>query len=147
MDQLVSDVRLYIYAQMIETSSAPSAEETATALDRPLEAVVAAYRTLAEQKALVLRRDSNTIWMAAPFSNVHTPFTVIAGGRAYYANCAWDALGVPAVLNRDARIFTTCGDCGGAIERKIASGRVIDPRGIVHFALPARNWWDDVGFT
>ena len=22
-----------------------------------------------------------------------------------------------------------------------------EPRGIVHFALPARQWWDDIVFT
>jgi hypothetical protein len=85
--------------------------------------------------------------MAMPFSNSQTAFTVIAGGRAYYANCAWDAFGVPALLKTDARIFSTCGDCGGVIERKVSRATVMDPRGAVHFALPARRWWDDVGFT
>jgi len=147
MDALLRDVRLYIYAQVIETAMAPSTSDTAAALSRPVEAIEAAYRALADAHMIVLRPNTTTIWMAMPFSNSQTAFTVISGGRAYYANCAWDAFGVPALLKADARIFTTCGDCGGVIERKVSRGTIMDLRGAVHFALPARQWWDDVGFT
>ena len=147
MDDLLRDVRLYVYAQMIDTALAPDAAQTATALALPVEEVQNAYRVLAERKMLVLRPGSVTVWMAMPFSNVQTPFTVISGGRAYYANCAWDAFGVAALLDADARIFTTCPDCGGALERKVAQGGVPEKRGLVHFALPPRRWWEDVGFT
>jgi alkylmercury lyase-like protein len=147
MDQLASDVRSYIYDHFIRTSMAPSTAETATALGRCERGVEAAYYALAEGRAIVLRPHSTTIWMAMPFSNVQTPFTVISGGRAYYANCAWDAFGVPALLHADARIFTTCGDCGSVLERKISGGRLLEARGLVHFAIPTREWWNDVGFT
>ena len=85
--------------------------------------------------------------MAMPFSNLQTPFTVISDGRAYYANCAWDAFGIAALLRADARVFTTCADCGGAIERKISNGALTETRGVVHVAVPVRRWWDDIGFT
>src|SRR5262245_41993382 len=147
MDPLLRDVRVYIYYQMVETSAAPSADDTATALAISVEDAEGAYRALADGRMLVLRPDSTTIWMAMPFSNIQTAFTVISGGRAYYANCAWDAFGVAALLGADARIFTTCADCGGALERKIARGQLTETRGFIHFALPARRWWDDVGFT
>jgi Alkylmercury lyase len=147
MDALLRDVRLYIYQQMIETSAAPSAAETAAALSLPQHDVTAAYHALAETRALVLRPNSSTVWMAMPFSNVQTGFTVISSGRAYYANCAFDAFGVAAMLQADSRIFTTCADCGGVLERKISNRQLSDTRGVVHFALPARRWWEDVGFT
>lgn len=141
------EVRRYVYEQMIETSAAPSAAEVAEAMSlQPYEAEEA-FRALAEARMLVLRPRSITIWMAMPFSNVQTPFTVISNGRAYYANCAWDAFGVVALLGTDARVFTTCADCGGALERKIAGGRLTETRGLVHFALPPKRWWDDIGFT
>ena len=115
VDALLTTVRLYIYAQMVETSAAPSVAETARALSLPPADVEAAYHALADRRIIVLRPNSHTIWMAMPFSNIQTAFTVISSGRAYYANCAWDALGVPALLHADARIFTTCADCGGRI--------------------------------
>jgi hypothetical protein len=147
MDTFLRDTRLYIYAQMVTTSAAPTAAETARALSCSAEEAEAAYQALADAHMIVLRPDSRTIWMAMPFSNMQTPFTVITGGRAYYANCAWDAFGVPALLDADARIFTTCADCGGALERRVAGGSLTEARGLVHFALPARRWWDNVGFT
>jgi hypothetical protein len=147
MNALARDVRLYIYTQMVETSAAPSAADTARALGRREPEIVNAYRELADARMLVLRPRSHTVWMAMPFSNMQTAFTVIAGGRAYYANCAWDAFGIPAMLGIDARIFTTCGDCGGVLERKVANGSLPETRGVVHFVLPPRRWWDNVGYT
>lgn len=147
MDPLLRDVRLYIYDQILKTSSAPSTADTATALGRGEPQIQQAYRALADARMLVLRPGTHTVWMAMPFSNRQTAFTVIAGGRAYYANCAWDAFGIPAMLGIDARIFTTCADCGGVLERKVANGTVPETRGLVHFALPPRRWWDNVGYT
>lgn len=147
MESLLTDVRLYIYGQMIATSAAPGVPETAAALGHDVQEVERAYRILAEQKALVLRPGTSTVWMVMPFSNMQTAFMVISEGRAYYANCAWDAFGVAVVLERDAHIVTTCADCGGALQRKVADGRLSDARGVVHFALPVHRWWDDVGFT
>lgn len=147
MDGLIHDVRLFIYAQMVATSAAPAAAETARALSCSIDEAEAAYRALAEAHVIVLRPCSTTIWMAMPFSNMQSAFTVISGGRAYYAPCAWDAFGIPAALAADARIFTTCADCGGALERKVVDGSLPENRGVVHVALPARRWWDDVGFT
>lgn len=147
MESLLRDIRLHVYRQIIDTSCAPSAEDTARALGCSTDDAQHAYRTLAERRMIVLRPGTPTIWMAMPFSNMQTPFTVITGGRAYYANCAWDAFGIPAALGQDARIFTTCADCGGALERKITRGALVETRGLVHFAVPPRRWWDDVGFT
>jgi hypothetical protein len=147
MDAILRDVRVYIYRQMIETSSAPSAADVARAFSIAEAEAETAFAALAEARMIVLRPGTSTIWMAMPFSNAQTPFTVISDGRAYYANCAWDAFGVAALLGADARIFTTCADCGGAIERKISNGALTETRGLVHFALPVRRWWDDIGFT
>jgi hypothetical protein len=147
MDSLIRDVRLYVYAQMVATSAAPAAADVARALSCSVPEAEEAYRALADAHVIVLRPGSTTIWMAPPFSNMQSAFTVIAGGRAYYAPCAWDAFGIPAALGADARIFTTCADSGGALERKVAAGNITETRGLVHFALPTRRWWDDIGFT
>ena len=146
-DTLERDIRLYIYRQFIECAAAPSPADAARALQCAPDEAETAYRALAEARMIVLRPGTTTVWMAMPFSNVQTPFTVISGGRAYYANCAWDALGIAVLLDADARVFTTCADCGGVLERKIAGGALTDPRGVVHFALPPRRWWDDIGYT
>ena len=147
MHPLAQQVRVYIDNQMVETSAAPSTGDTARALGRAEAEIEGVFRELDEARMLVLRPGSHTVWMAGPFSNMQTAFTVIAGGRAYYANCAWDAFGIPAMLGLDARIFTTCADCGGVLERKVTNAALPETRGIVHFALPPRRWWDNIGYT
>jgi len=147
MPAALSDVRLYVYQQMIETSAAPSTADVARALSIETAEAESAFRALADARLLVLRPGTTTIWMAMPFSNLQTPFTVVSDGRVYYANCAWDAFGVAALLRADSRVFTTCADCGGAIERKISNGALTETRGVVHVAVPVRRWWDDIGFT
>ena len=129
---------------MIATSSAPTADEVAFAIGRNPREVEAAFHALAEARLLVLRQGTSTIWMAMPFANVQTGYTVVSGGRAYYATCGSDAFGVAAMLTSDSRIFTTCGDCGGVLERKIVNRTLADPRGVVHMLVPPRAWWDDL---
>ena len=138
---------MFIYRRIVETSAAPSVAEAAQALAADPADVEAAYLALAKARALVLRPNSAAIWMAMPFSNVPTAFNVIVHGRAYYASSAWDAFGIPALLQDDAQIVTTCPDCGAALERRIVGGRLTDTRGFVHFTVPARAWWDDVART
>jgi hypothetical protein len=61
-------------------------------------AVLEANGRLRAQRVLVLERDGATIRMAPPFSGVRTQHRVEAGGVGYWANCAWEALGVVAAL-------------------------------------------------
>ncbi len=42
--------------------------------------------------------------MAWPFSGVETLFQVSVSDKTYFANCAWDSLGIPAALHTDAEI-------------------------------------------
>ena len=72
-----------------------------------------------------------------------TAFRVEAGDRAYWANCAWDALGIPAALHADARIEAPLGTAsrsGSRIEAELVQSR----DGVVHFPLPFRRWYDDL---
>ena len=69
-------------------------------------------------------------------------------GRSWFANCAWDALGIPAALHRDGLIDSECADCGEPLELEVRDGRLV--RGgelLVHILVPARHWWDDIVFT
>jgi hypothetical protein len=140
-------IRLHIYKQLLATSVAPTPAETAAALDLPVTDVESAYTALATDRSLVLQPRSTDVWMAMPFSNVPTSFTVICRGRAYYANCAWDAFGVAAAMKADAQIVTECPDCRTPIESAIKNRRPQHPNAVVHFLLPVRDWWQDIGYT
>jgi len=81
--------------------------------------------------------------MANPFSAVPTPFVTEIGGRRWFGNCIWDSLGIVATLHADARVLTSCGTSGETMELSVRGG-ALTGEGTVHFALPARRWWDDI---
>jgi hypothetical protein len=85
--------------------------------------------------------------MAHPLSAVATPFLVHVGGRSYWPNCAWDALGVAAMVGGSARIEARCGDCAAPLDFEVVDGRLRSGPFRLHFAVPARRWWEDIAFT
>ena len=148
MDELDLRIRNETYSSFVRTGTAPAPAETAAALGLAEEEVAAAWRRLHDAHALVLRPDGSGIRMLNPFSVVETPHRVEAGGRSWFANCAWDALGIPAALHADGQVESACPDCGEPLELEVRGGELV--RGaelLVHFVVPARRWWDDIGFT
>jgi hypothetical protein len=144
-------VRLGIYRFILRTGRVPAAAELAAQLRRPEAEVLAAYRRLAATHAIVLEPNGERILRAAPFWGSPTGFAVEVGRRSYWASCIWDALGVPAMLGRDARIRTACGCCSEAMEVEVRDGKLpagrAGGRGVIHFAVPARHWYRDIVFT
>ena len=146
-DALDREVRLALFRHVAETAQMPDAERLATAVRQPRAAVEEALGRLAATRAIVLAPGSTNVWMANPFSAVPTPFRVEAQRRTYWGNCIWDALGIPAILSADAEITARCGDCGEALTVQVKDGTVQADEGVVHFAVPARRWWENIGFT
>jgi len=145
-EHLDKQVRFQVYRHFLTMNRAPTWQEVANALALPLSDVEAAYQRLAAGKALVLQKNGEVL-MAEPFSAVPTAFVVEIGKRMWWSNCIWDALGIPAMLKEDARVVTTCGCCNEAMTLEIRDGALLTVPGVVHFALPAREWWKDVVFT
>ena len=140
-------VRLHVYRNLLDRQRAPNPADVADALARSREEVEAAYLRLARDHVLVLEPNSHKILMAMPFSAVPTRFRVHVGGRGWWANCAWDALGIPAMLEADATIHTSCADCDRPITLVVKAGTVRGAGELIHFAVPAARWWDDIVFT
>jgi len=139
-------VRLFIYRHFIDTAQAPDRAAIAGALGIADDEVALALGRLAKLHAIVLAPASLDIWMAHPFSAVPTAYRVVANGMAYFANCAWDALGAVSLLGIDGECRTRCVDCGAELMMRIRSGR-IEGDGIVHFAVPPRVFWKNVAYT
>jgi hypothetical protein len=90
-------------------------------------------RRLADAHVVVLD-DRGAVVMAHPFAAPPGGCEVRAGDRVWWGNCAWDGLGIVAALGlRDAVV--TSGGVAAA------------PGALFHVAVPARAWWDDIGFT
>jgi hypothetical protein len=114
-----------------------------------VDEVIASFRRLQDAHILVLQEGRAEILMAPPFSAVPTPFVVDVGERSWWGNCIWAAMGVAAMVRRDAAITTGCGDCNDAIVVRIEGGeaRLDAGEAIIHFSIPARRWWDNIKFT
>jgi hypothetical protein len=142
-----SRARASVYDGTMATGLPPTINELAQRLGMSSDGVRESLERLASARALVLQRESREVLMANPFSAVPTPFAVHAGGRLYYGNCIWDALGIPAMLQADARIESSCGCCGEAMSLSVQDGKLRQDDGIVHFAIPAHRWWQDIVYN
>jgi Alkylmercury lyase len=141
-------VRVAVYRHTVAEGAPPSAAEITHEIGARTAAVETSLRRLADGHVLVLTPGTTSIWMAAPFSAIPTPFSVAVGERRYFANCIWDALGIPACLHSDARIDTHCPDCAAPLRLQVRDGTLEEPDdGVIHFAVPAAHWWDDIGST
>lgn len=140
-------VRFRIYRHFADFAEAPAAADLAAALGLPSAEVEASLDRLAAARAIALAPGSRNIWMAHPFSAVPTPFPVETAGRTYWANCAWDALGIPALLGVDAESRTQCAECAEPLTLRVRGGRVEPGDAVVHFVVPPKRFWENVGFT
>ena len=147
MHEFDLELRLATYRLFVEIGRAPTATEVARELRLDGAAVLEGWRRLHDAHALVLDHAGTEIRMANPFSAVPTSYRVRAQGRWWYANCAWDALGICAALHVDGWIETSCPDCGERIALAVRDHRVDDERLLFHCLIPAAHWWDDIIFT
>jgi hypothetical protein len=173
LDPQCAAVRRAIQHGFVHAGRAPGVAELASTTGLASAEVRRALGRLAEMHAIVLQPDGDDVRMAMPFSGVPTAFLVAAEepgdtAGAWWANCAWDALGVAAAMasaglapaRAPLHVSTLCGDCGAPLtltiradaERPEDAVRLEDTESsggdpVVHFAVPAARWWDDIGFT
>ena len=141
------EVRTAVYRFFLDHARAPVPFELAGLLGLAQAEIEASLRRLAAERLLVLAPGTPYVWMANPFSALPTPYTVESGGRSWYGNCVWDALGIVAMHGGDGTVRTRCPDCQEPLSVEVAGGALVEPRGTVRFAVPARHWWDDIGFN
>lgn len=141
------NLRNLTYGLFVEFGRAPTRNEVAARAGLAEAEVAAAWRELHDQHALVLDPGTAEIRMANPFSAVPTPFRVQAGGRSWYANCAWDAFGICAALHSDGHIATACPDCGEPLDIAVHDEAPGDTSLLFHCLVPAARWWDNIVFT
>jgi hypothetical protein len=144
--QDIAVVRNAIYAGIVERGVAPSVGDVAAAHAIAEADVADAYRALADGHVIVLQTGTLDVRWAPPFSAVPAPFQVRAGRSSWYAPCAWDAFGIPAALDVDARIDATCAWSGEALHCAVEHGHAFGT-GVIHLLVPAAHFWDDIGYT
>ena len=143
-------VKLAVYGCFAQTGRPPSPDEIGDRVGIAVPDVLDAYRRLRAQRVLLLEADG-AIRMAPPFSGVPTQHTVVGGGVSYFANCAWDALGIPAALRQPATVHSRCAQSREPLHLAVGPDGPEGPEAragwLFHCAVPAAHWWDDLVFT
>jgi hypothetical protein len=146
-DILLWQIRHFVYTHFADTTIPPSVDVTATHFNITTEEASEYYRELHNRHAFFLDLGTLTIRMANPFSGIPTDFKVHANGKTYYANCAWDMLGIPAALHSDAVIEAKFTESNELVQLEVKDGKITNNQLLVHFPLPFARWYDDLVFT
>jgi Alkylmercury lyase len=141
-------VKSHIYEIIAKTTKAPTSTEIARLLGASVDEIEAAFARLHKKRLLVPEPGNlSQIRMAPPFAGIATPFLVKVREKSYYANCVWDALGIPAALHDDAVVEALDGYSGEPIKLEVKNGKPVPQECAIHFAVPAARWWDDIVYT
>lgn len=139
------DIRLFIYKSLVASGRAPDVQAISAQFGIASFEARVSLRRLQDAHALALRAGSSDILMANPLSAIPTDYRVRIGDTTLYANCAWDSLGIPAMLGADARIKARHPLTRDVIEYRVKDRQLQTSREyLVHFAKPFRNWYDDI---
>jgi len=102
--------------------------------------VALSFQRLGDEHRIALVEDGSRVWMAHPFSGVPTAYRAVSGERSWFANCAWDSLAILSMLGDGEAVGE------GDLVWRVRDG-VVAPDGLVRLVVPARHFWDDIGFT
>ena len=142
-----AQLRRHAYDFTLRTGVPPKIADLAHRLGAPASAVKEGLARLAAARVIVLQPSSGEILMVPPFSAVPTPFVVHTSSHTSFANCAWDALGVSVMMRQAVRIESACACCGDELVVNTALDDAPSGAALVHFAVPAHRWWEDIVFT
>ena len=100
-----------------------------------------------ERHHIGLFPDRDEVWIVNPFSSVPTDYPVATERGRYWAACAWDAIGVPAILGIDGWTESRCAESGEPLSFGVRGGELAGDDGVIHLVVPLRDAWHDIGFT
>jgi hypothetical protein len=140
-------VKVAVYRATAESGQPPAIEAVAETVGADPAAIRLAYRELRANRLLLLEEDGVTIRMAPPFSGVPTQHRVTVEGVEYFANCAWDALGIPAALHRPGLVHSRCEESLEPLQLPVGLDGPAPSSWLFHCLVPAAKWWDDLVFT
>lgn len=145
--ELDRDVRAAVYRLFVDSGQAPVAAELSKETGETPARVEASLQRLHDAHILVLAPGTPYIWMANPFSALPTPYAVSAVGKTFWANCIWDGLGILAMLGVDGAVDSYCPDCADQLRVEVRDGDLVASDNVIHYTVPSRQWWDDIGYN
>lgn len=123
-----------IVRHFVDRQHAPSIDQLAAYFGEPREAVIAGLKALQEYHGVVLHPASSEVW-------------VQSAKGSWWANCAWCATGIAALVDGEATFTTTLGGEAHRATVHIEDGKLLDDNLLVHFPIPMRKVWENVIYT
>lgn len=140
-------LRIFVYDILLERGSPPNIAAVAGHFGIEPNEARRALAQLRIGKTILAHPETGEVWMAGPFSAAPTAYRVTRDHRQWWANCAWDMFGIAVIVGAPVRVETHCTDCGEPITLVCDPAAPPNEGGIVHFLVPARRWYEDIGFT
>jgi hypothetical protein len=144
------ELRTAIYRHFAGQARAPLLGEMSKAVGRPADDIRQGYERLYAKRMLVPMPDGESIRMAPPFSGIETEHRVLANGKTYFANCAWDSFGIPAALHVEADVQSRFAHSGEPLHLHLThDGPIAASKDAAYFhtPVPAAHWWRDIVYT
>lgn len=138
-----SQLHTAIIRHVAERGFAPAIETLGETLGWSAIDVRTALTRLAEIRGVILKPNSFDVWAIHPFTLMPTATWVTAEVGAWWANCAWCALGIGAALRQNIRVSTRLGAEKEAIEFEVRDGRSTNDDLLIHFPFPPTEWWNN----
>jgi hypothetical protein len=138
-----SQLHAAIIRHVAEKGFAPKIEGLAKALAWSDTDVRSGLARLAEIRGVILKPNSFDVWAIHPFTLMPTATWVVAQTGAWWANCAWCALGIEAALGQNIHVSTRLGAESDVIAFEVCDGRSTKDDLLIHFPFPPSEWWSN----
>ncbi len=142
-----TSLRVFIYDWIVSHGAPPTSVEIGERMGVPADVAKQEVASLNIGKTVLRHPVSGEIWMAGPFAAGRTSYRVHGARVSWWANCAWDALGIAAIVHEKVIIEGACADCGEPMRIRASHRDGVQGSGIIHLLLPVRDWYRDIGYT
>jgi hypothetical protein len=142
-----TDLRVFIYDWIVAHGEPPATQDIGAHLGITGAEARYAIANLNIGKAVLCHPGDGEIWMAGPFAAAETAYRVVGAHASWWANCAWDSLGIAAIVDEDVTVEASCADCGDPMRFRVKRGQGVQGCGLVHLLVPMREWYRDIGYT
>ena len=141
-------LRIFIYDRFVASGTAPTSADIAAYFGIDTAAAKQRLAALKFGKTVLVSPSSGEIWMAGPFCATKSAYALSDGTTTWYANCAWDMFGVALIVGKPLIAEAQCADCRERIAVECDPAHPpVECQALVHFLVPAKHWYEDIGFT
>jgi len=145
----IKEYRYFVYQTFVKTGHAPLLEDFMQRYQVSRDAAKKIVEDLHQNHKILKIPNTHCIMMSWPFSNIPTPHRAKIEGQdiTYYANCAWDIMGIHCALQKPVLAISSCHQTGKRITFQLDHGKVqnLDPSSVViAFALPYEDWYHNL---